>query len=33
MDIESDEEEAKDIVWESRIKTSIGFGAFTDEVG
>ena len=33
VDIESDEEEAKDIVWEHRIKSSIGFGAFTDDVG
>ena len=32
VNIESDEEEAKDIVWEQRIKTSIGFGAFTDSL-
>ena len=31
MTIETDEKEAQDVVWELRIKRSMGFGAFAED--
>ena len=31
MTIETDEKEAQDVVWEQRIKRSMGFGAFAED--